>query len=141
MLERIIPISHLILRVATIVVTIHGLGTGPFFGRKACSAEKPRPKTWTCPLPRHEGDSPIFTTKTRSWQRNVRRAAKIGIVPCERLPIVYLLRCSPLRNSSRTRPNENPYYTRFVPGTGNRSRVNRGAGPFFGGETCFARKT
>ena len=40
-------------------VTVHSLGTGPFFGGKTYSVEKRRPKTWTCPLPRHEGDSPL----------------------------------------------------------------------------------
>ena len=39
-----------------------------------------------------EGDSPIFAAKPRS-HNDVRRAAKIGTVPCERLPPLGRLAC------------------------------------------------
>ncbi len=59
--------------------------TGPFFGGKTTFANRPWPKTWTCPLPAAKGGQSHFRGGQPLSEGNVPRTAKIGTVPCEQL--------------------------------------------------------
>ena len=59
-----------------------------FSAKKRILPTKRRPKTWTCPLPAAPGGQSHFRGGQVNLPGSVPRAAKIGTVPCERLPSV-----------------------------------------------------
>ena len=63
-----------------------GWGLVHFSAVKLLWREKRWPKTWTCPLPAARGGQSHFRGGEAISRCNIFLAAKIGTVPCERLP-------------------------------------------------------
>jgi hypothetical protein len=61
------------------------LGTGPFFGEKACFSDKRLAENMDLSPSRGQGGQSHFRGGQANSRRNVLLAAKIGTVPCERL--------------------------------------------------------